>query len=66
LNKPSSDPVIEVRTDPGQVTNRATIAQLREQARKAAEAGPAAPAKPVPAQAARATPAPRRTGPRSR
>jgi acetolactate synthase-1/2/3 large subunit len=53
--------VVEVRTNPEQVTNRATIAELRAQAAKAA-AGAAAP---VPAQAAR-TPAPRRTGPRAR
>lgn len=53
--------VVEVRTNPEQVTNRATIADLRAQAAKAA-AGAAAP---VPAQAAR-TPAPRRTGPRAR
>ncbi|WP_232478445.1 thiamine pyrophosphate-dependent enzyme [Roseomonas rosulenta] len=52
--------VVEVRTNPEQVTNRATIADLRAQAQKAA--GVAAP---VPAQAAR-TPAPRRTGPRPR
>jgi acetolactate synthase-1/2/3 large subunit len=54
--------VIEVRTNPEQITNRATIAQLREQARKAAEKSEvAAPA----AQAARA-PEPRRHGPRFR
>ena len=52
--------VVEVRTNPEQVTNRATIAELRAQAAKAAGA-----AAPVPAQAAR-TPAPRRTGPRPR
>jgi acetolactate synthase-1/2/3 large subunit len=55
--------VIEVRTNPEQVTNRSTIAQLREQARKAAEA--AAPARAPMAQAVRA-PSPRRTGPRLR
>jgi acetolactate synthase-1/2/3 large subunit len=53
--------VVELRTNPEQVTNRATIADLRAQANKAA-AGVGAPA---PAQAAR-TPAPRRTGPRPR
>jgi acetolactate synthase I/II/III large subunit len=59
--------VIEVRTNPEQVTNRATIADLREQARKAAEAAAAAgtQARAPVAQAARA-PAPRRTGPRTR
>ncbi|WP_084112282.1 thiamine pyrophosphate-dependent enzyme [Belnapia moabensis] len=50
--------VIEVRTNPEQVTNRSTIAQLREQARKAAAKAPAA-------QPAR-VPAPRRVGPRTR
>ena len=39
--KPS---VVEVRTNPEQVTNRSTIAQLREQAAKAAAAAPKAPA----------------------
>ncbi len=53
--------IVEVRTNPEQVTNRATIADLRAQAAKAA-GGVAAPA---PAQAVR-TPAPRRTGPRTR
>lgn len=53
--------IVEVRTNPEQVTNRATIADLRAQAAKAA-GGAAAP---VPAQASR-TPAPRRTGPRVR
>ncbi len=53
--------IVEVRTNPEQVTNRATIADLRAQATKAA----AGAATPVPAQAAR-TPAPRRTGPRTR
>ncbi len=52
--------VVEVRTNPEQVTNRATIAELRAQAANAAGA-----TAPVPAQAAR-TPAPRRTGPRLR
>ncbi|WP_135466370.1 thiamine pyrophosphate-dependent enzyme [Crenalkalicoccus roseus] len=55
--------VIEVRMNPEQVTNRATIAQLREQARKAAE-GAAAGAR-APAQPAR-VPVPRRTAPRPR
>lgn len=54
--------IVEVRTNPEQVTNRATIGDLRAQAAKAAE-GAAAPA---PAQASRSTPAPRRTGPRVR
>lgn len=53
--------IVEVRTNPEQVTNRATIADLRAQAAKAAGNAPQA----VPAQAAR-TPAPRRTGPRAR
>jgi acetolactate synthase-1/2/3 large subunit len=53
--------VVEVRTNPEQVTNRATIADLRAQAAKAAGNAPQA----APAQAAR-TPAPRRTGPRVR
>ncbi len=53
--------VVEVRTNPEQVTNRATIADLRAQATKAAEGVEAA----APAQASRA-PAPRRTGPRLR
>ena len=53
--------IVEVRTNPEQVTNRATISDLRAQAAKAA----AGAAKPVPAQASR-TPAPRRTGPRAR
>ena len=35
--------VIEVRTDPEQITNRSTIAQLREQARRAAEGRSAEP-----------------------
>ncbi|MBR0651565.1 thiamine pyrophosphate-binding protein [Roseomonas terrae] len=54
--------IVEVRTNPEQVTNRATIADLRAQAAKAAGATEAA----QPAQAARTTPAPRRTGPRLR
>jgi acetolactate synthase-1/2/3 large subunit len=54
--------VIEVRTNPEQVTNRSTIAQLREQARKAAEGAKA----PEPAVQAARTPAPRRIGPRTR
>jgi len=55
--------LIEVLTNPEQITNRATIADLREQARKAAEA---AAAKPQPAQATHGAPAPRRSGPRLR
>jgi acetolactate synthase-1/2/3 large subunit len=55
--------VVEVRTNPEQVTNRATIADLRAQAAKAA-GGAAAEA---PAATPRApAPAPRRTGPRVR
>lgn len=54
--------IVEVRTNPEQVTNRATIGDLRAQAAKAAEGAAA----PVPAQASRSTPAPRRTGPRVR
>lgn len=53
--------VVEVRTNPEQVTNRATIADLRAQAAKAAGGGSA----PATAKASR-TPAPRRTGPRAR
>ncbi|MBB5689997.1 thiamine pyrophosphate-binding protein [Roseomonas alkaliterrae] len=53
--------VVEVRTNPEQVTNRATIAELRAQAAKAA----ASATRPETAKAAR-TPAPRRTGPRPR
>jgi acetolactate synthase-1/2/3 large subunit len=53
--------VVEIRTNPEQVTTRATIADLRAQAAKAA----AAAAKPAPARAGR-TPPPRRTGPRPR
>ncbi|WP_137124240.1 thiamine pyrophosphate-dependent enzyme [Roseomonas sp. HF4] len=53
--------VVEIRTNPEQVTNRATISDLRAQAAKAA----ASVAKPATAKTAR-TPAPRRTGPRTR
>lgn len=53
--------VVEVRTNPEQVTNRATIADLRAQAGGAA----AGAARPAAGQAAR-TPAPRRSGPRPR
>jgi acetolactate synthase I/II/III large subunit len=52
--------LIEVRTNPEQVTNRATITQLRQQAKAGGE-----PAESAAAQAAR-LPAPRRTGPRIR
>ena len=53
--------VVEVRTNPEQVTNRATISDLRDQAAKASgTAAPAAPAARPPA------PAPRRTTPRPR
>ena len=55
--------VVEVRTNPEQVTNRATIADLRAQAEKAAAAAEAA--TPAAAQAKRA-PAARRQGPRPR
>jgi acetolactate synthase-1/2/3 large subunit len=55
--------IVEVRMNPEQVTNRATIAQLREGARRAAEA--AAAKEPSPAQPAR-SPAPRRAAPRPR
>jgi acetolactate synthase-1/2/3 large subunit len=58
--------LIEVVVNPEQTTNRATIADLREQARKAAEAAAAAAAKPQPAQATHGAPAPRRSGPRMR
>ncbi len=54
--------VVEVRTNPEQVTNRATIADLRAQANKAAGAAAEAPAAAPRAPA----PAPRRTGPRVR
>jgi acetolactate synthase-1/2/3 large subunit len=57
--------LIELRTDPEQITNRSTIAQLREQARRAAEGAAAAPESAASAHAARA-PEPRRTGPRMR
>lgn len=58
--------VVEVRTNPEQVTNRATIADLRAQAEKAAAAaaGAAAPLA-LPAQPKRAA-SPRRNGPRPR
>lgn len=54
--------IVEVRTNPEQVTNRATITDLREQAAKAGggAATPSAPAARTPA------PAPRRTTPRPR
>ena len=53
--------LVEVRTNPEQVTNRATIADLRAQAAKAeGAAAPAATSRTAPA------PAPRRTGPRIR
>jgi len=54
--------VVEIRMNPEQVTNRATIAELRAQAAKAAAAAAAVPET---AKASR-TPAPRRTGPRVR
>jgi acetolactate synthase-1/2/3 large subunit len=53
--------VVEIRTNPEQVTNRATIAELRAQAAGATGASP----KPAPTQPGR-TPAPRRSGPRPR
>ncbi|MCK8783678.1 thiamine pyrophosphate-binding protein [Roseomonas sp. NAR14] len=53
--------LIEVRLSPEQITNRATVADLRAQAQKAAEAAGRAPI----AQAHRA-PSPRRQGPRLR
>jgi acetolactate synthase-1/2/3 large subunit len=53
--------IVEVRTNPEQITNRATVAQLREQAKAAAEKVKAK----EPAQPARA-PTARRTAPRSR
>lgn len=56
--------VVEVRTNPEQVTNRATIADLRAQAEKAAAGAPAP--QPAGAQPLRAAPTPRRTGPRTR
>jgi len=52
--------VVEIRTNPEQVTNRATISDLRAQA----SGGSPAP-KPAATQASR-TPAPRRSGPRPR
>ncbi|GGI99660.1 thiamine pyrophosphate-dependent enzyme [Neoroseomonas lacus] len=53
--------LVEVRTNPEQVTNRATIADLRAQAAKSeGAAAPAATSRTAPA------PAPRRTGPRIR
>jgi acetolactate synthase-1/2/3 large subunit len=61
--------LIEVVTNPEQITNRATIADLREQARKAAEAAAAAGAgnaQHAPAHATHGGPAPRRSGPRLR
>jgi acetolactate synthase-1/2/3 large subunit len=51
--------LVEIRMNPEQVTNRATIADLR------AQSGKAAPAAAVPAAAKRG-PAPRRSGPRPR
>jgi acetolactate synthase-1/2/3 large subunit len=51
--------IVEIRMNPEQVTNRATIADLR------AQSGKAAPAAAVPAAATRG-PAPRRSGPRPR
>lgn len=54
--------LVEIRTNPEQVTNRATIADLREQARRAAGGAEPAPAAPAPGPA----PAPRRTQPRIR
>ncbi len=61
--------LIELRTDPEQITNRSTVAQLSEQARRAAAEGAAtaAPETAAPAaQAAVRAPEPRRTGPRPR
>ena len=57
--------LIEVRTDPEQITNRSTIAQLREQARRAAEGAATESAGAAHSAASRA-PEPRRTGPRPR
>ena len=51
--------IVEIRMNPEQVTNRATIADLR------AQSGKAAPAASLPAKAKRG-PAPRRSGPRPR
>jgi len=53
--------VIEIRMNPEQVTHRATVAQLREQAAQAASGARAK----APAQAMR-VPTPRRTSPRGR
>jgi acetolactate synthase-1/2/3 large subunit len=61
--------VIELVMDPEQITHRATIAELREQARKAAEAAAKPPTGAVAATAAHGgtpAPAPRRIGPRNR
>jgi acetolactate synthase-1/2/3 large subunit len=62
--------LIELRTDPEQITNRSTIAQLREQARRAAaaaeDAAMAAPEAAASAAQAVRAPEPRRTGPRPR
>jgi len=55
--------LVEVRTNPEQVTNRATIADLRAQAEKAAAAAGTPPPAPAPAKRA---PAARRNGPRPR
>ncbi len=56
--------LVEVRTNPEQITNRATVAQLRAQAGKPAAEAPA----PAPAKepAAPRSPAPRRSSPRTR
>ncbi|MBD0270970.1 MAG: thiamine pyrophosphate-binding protein, partial [Acetobacteraceae bacterium] len=58
--------VIELRTDPEQITNRSTIAQLREQARRAAEGASATPHAPSTPSAGARAPEPRRTSPRPR
>lgn len=59
--------IIEIRMNPEQVTNRATIAQLREQARKAAEqSATGEPSAEAPGAQATRGPAPRRIGPRIR
>lgn len=58
--------VIELRTDPEQITNRSTIAQLREQARRAAEGAAAAGPEAIASSQAARAPEPRRTGPRLR
>jgi acetolactate synthase-1/2/3 large subunit len=52
--------IVEIRTNPDQVTNRATIADLRDQAAKASGTAPTAAPPRAPA------PAPRRTTPRPR